>query len=58
MGTLLDKPETTKQTDDNKGNGIEYALCSMQGKLSIFEMCENLSSNLSYFLILNILLFK
>lgn len=31
MGTLLDKPETTKETKGEEGNGIEYAVCSMQG---------------------------
>ena len=31
MGTLLDKPETTKESKEEEGNGIQYGVCSMQG---------------------------
>lgn len=34
MGTLLDKPETTKESKEEDGNGIRYGVCSMQGKVS------------------------
>ena len=35
MGTLLDKPETTKESKEDNGNGIQYGACSMQGNLEI-----------------------
>ncbi|GAB6029383.1 Protein phosphatase 1B [Chamberlinius hualienensis] len=31
MGAFLDKPKTEKYTEKSTGNGLAYALCSMQG---------------------------
>lgn len=31
MGSFLEKPKVEKTTDNGSGNGLEYALCSMQG---------------------------
>lgn len=31
MGAFLDKPKTDKYTEHSSGNGLTYALCSMQG---------------------------
>jgi len=31
MGVFLDKPKKEKETEDGEGNGLRYALCSMQG---------------------------